>query len=99
MTEALLTIDTFRPHEGSTFVLRATAEHRFDLTLTGVRALGAGSHGSREPFALDFRGPAGAPALAQMTYRLEHEQLGGQEIYLVPVGATAEGADYEAIFT
>ncbi len=94
-----LTIDTFRPHAGSTFVLHATPEHRFELALIGVRALGSGSHGSREPFALDFRGTAGAPTLAQQTYRLSHEELGDQEIFLVPVGVTPEGADYEAIFT
>jgi hypothetical protein len=99
VTDDLLTIDSFRPHEGTTFVLHATAEHRVDLTLAGVRALGPGSHGSREPFALDFRGPADAPVLAQMTYRLTHEQVGEQEIFLVPVGVTPAGADYEAIFT
>ena len=94
-----LTIDSFRPHEGSTFVLHAAPEHRFELALTAVRALGAGGHGSREPFALDFRGPPGAPVLAQQTYRLVHDELGELDVFLVPVGVTPEGADYEAIFT
>lgn len=98
MTEALLTIDSFRPHEGSAFVLHAAGEHRFDLVLTGVRALGAGFGDRDTAFALDFRGPA-APVLAQGSYRLSHEQAGEHEIFLVPVAATPEGADYEAIFT
>lgn len=97
MLEAI-TIDTFRPHEGSAFVLEDPNREPVELRLTEVRSLGESS-GQREPFALLFRGPPGAPVYAQQTARLVHTELGALEIFLVPVAATADGADYEAIFT
>ena len=92
------TIDTFRPLTDGSFVLRA-GDAELPLVLTEVRALGA-QHpmGTRSPFALLFRGPAD-PVLAQATYVVEHPELGAPELFLVPVGRTDAGAEYEAIFT
>lgn len=61
-----------------------------------TRAQGAGER--RLPFGLVFRGPRD-PVLPQRIYRLEHETLGAQEIFLVPIRRDGEGTDYEAIFT
>lgn len=70
------------------------------LTLIEANPLGsAGGHGAgRAPFSLIFRGPS-APVLPQAIYRLEQEEMGGVEIFLVPVGPASEGMRYEAIFT
>ena len=52
----------------------------------------------RNPFSLRFAGPA-EPFLPQRTYTLQHETLGTLEIFLVPIGRTANGFIYEAVFT
>lgn len=96
MTE-LITIDAFRGREGETFVLHATPDLRFDLTLDHVRALNQGA-GNREPFSLEFRGPTD-PVLAQRIFRFTNEGLGELEIFIVPIGVDADGARYEAVFT
>jgi hypothetical protein len=93
-----LTIDSFRPHGGSVFTLDDAERGPVELTLAEVRSLGEQS-GEREPFALLFRGPPGAPVYGQQTVRLQHEQLGELGIFIVPVGNGPDGADYEAIFT
>ncbi|HEX2163867.1 MAG TPA: hypothetical protein VHM02_07950 [Thermoanaerobaculia bacterium] len=61
-----------------------------------TRADGAGER--RQPFGLVFRGPRD-PVLPQRIYRVEHDALGAQEIFLVPIRRDGEGTDYEAIFT
>ena len=55
------------------------------------------SDGSREPFALLFRGPK-TPVLPQRMYRFDFEQLGAVEIFIVPIGPDDFGMQYEAIF-
>jgi hypothetical protein len=57
-----------------------------------------GPAGRREPFSLLFRGPR-SPWAPQGSYRLEHEQLGTLELFLVPLGPDADGMRYEAVFT
>ena len=39
------------------------------------------------------------PALPQRIYRLEHAELGGLDLFLVPIGRDASGITYEAVFT
>jgi len=50
-----------------------------------------------EAFSLFFDGPA-VPFLQQRTYVLQHAVLGELEIFLVPVGRTPGGFQYEAVF-
>jgi hypothetical protein len=53
----------------------------------------------REPFALVFTGPTEA-SLDQRTYRLDHQQMGSLEIFLVPIGPGPGGLPrYEAVFS
>ena len=51
----------------------------------------------REPFSLEFlsRLPHHAP---QQTFTVEHEQMGTFDLFLVPLGPSAEGHRYEAVF-
>jgi hypothetical protein len=50
-----------------------------------------------ERFSLFFEGPP-EPALPQATYMFEHERMGQQAIFIVPVARTAEGFRYQAVF-
>jgi hypothetical protein len=50
-----------------------------------------------EHFSLLFRGPA-AVLLPQATRALANERLGEVDIFLVPIGADADGTYYEAVF-
>ena len=94
-----VTADTFSPAVGEAFTLEAGDAGRLQLSLVEVRSLGhARPEAQREPFALLFRGPAD-PVLPQATYRLARDGIGELDIFLVPVARTAEGTDYEAIFT
>jgi hypothetical protein len=68
------------------------------VRLVEVRSLGAARAGSREPFALEFRGDASV-RLPQHVYALSHAQLGTMEIFLVQIAADSTGAYFEAVFT
>jgi hypothetical protein len=37
--------------------------------------------------------------LPQATYRFEHETIGAFDLFIVPVGRTAQGVSYEAVFS
>lgn len=50
-----------------------------------------------ERFSVCFDGPADA-FLPQATYRLEHEQLGAHDIFLVPIARNEVGFRYRADF-
>lgn len=51
-----------------------------------------------ERFSLYFLGP-GDFYLPQRTYRMEHDQLGALEIFIVPVGIQDNRYQYEAVFS
>ncbi|MDQ3280926.1 MAG: hypothetical protein M3Q69_05905 [Acidobacteriota bacterium] len=96
-----LTLESFTPHVGSSFwavfpnggkvelVLRQ-AERRMESELARLK---------RTAFALYFDGPR-SYLLNQGAYTIEHELFPEpQEIFLVPIGQTAEQYQYEAVFT
>jgi hypothetical protein len=99
-----LTVDVFRPRVGDRFRVCPTPESRLDAELVEARALGgsasppAGHPGRRIPFSLLFRTAAGS-VMPQRIYRVEHDEIGPYDIFLVPVGKDATGVLYEAIFT
>jgi hypothetical protein len=98
-----LTVDTFAPAVGDVFVLEHGEGGPLELELREARLIDAGApavgaDGARAPFSLLFRGPLD-PVLPQQIHRLRHHALGALEIFIVPVARTAEGVDYEAIFT
>jgi hypothetical protein len=97
-----LTIGDFSPHLGGRFVLRINALQSIELELIEATPLGRkGSRPShlaqREPFSIVFRASKGA-ALPQQIYHLEHEQMGGFDVFLVPIGMDKDGLRCEAIF-
>jgi hypothetical protein len=93
----LLTLDRFRPAVGEPFVVCDDRVDGLALVLAEARSLGPG-YADREAFALLFHGPR-EPLLPQATYRLANERVGEHDIFIVPVGRTADGLEYEAIFT
>jgi hypothetical protein len=97
-----LTVEDFRPTVGQAFSLQAGDATELTLTLVDARLIDPGSapasDGHRSPFALDFRGPTD-PILPQATYRLENTAVGVLEIFVVPIGRSDAGTNYEAIFT
>jgi hypothetical protein len=69
------------------------------LELARVTGPGQTSGGeARQAFSLLFLGPLSPQYLVQHTYRLEHEQMGTLEIFLVPLGPENGRMRYEAIF-
>jgi len=89
----------FVPHLESTFQVSAGGELVFEATLIDVSPMGetVGPNG-RRPFSLVLRGPQDA-APAQAIYRVDHQELGAMDLFLVPIGPDDEGMKFEAVFT
>ena len=102
MLEAL-TAGTFEARIGSTFRIVRDEGPALESELEAVEggggepAAAARAAGLREPFSIVLRGPA-EPLLPQRIYRLEHDELGPLELFLVPIGQDADGTRYEAVF-
>jgi hypothetical protein len=94
------TQEVFERHLKSQFRLRVDGEKVLELELDAVTPFPSISHarGDMERFSLYFRG-SGDFFLPQSTYRLEHDDLGELEIFLVPVERDAKGFRYEAVFS
>jgi hypothetical protein len=92
-------LGTFEPHLGESFRIQKVDSSWAEVTLIEATALGEGAlaEGLRAPFSIVFRGPQN-PLLPQRTYRVEHENLGAFELFLVPIGPDGEGMRYEAVF-
>ena len=94
-----LTVADFERRVGQRFRIGAEEESAgHDGELVEVTAVGEAAPGGRVPFSLVFRGPPGT-VLPQRIYRVDHAELGRLDIFLVPIGADAEGVRYEAVFT
>ncbi|MDQ4070654.1 MAG: hypothetical protein M3203_14455 [Actinomycetota bacterium] len=93
-------ISDFAPRVGERFSIGPVADGlTFDTELVEATVVGeAAGPGSRIPFSLVFRGPAGV-VLPQRIYRVHHPDLGSLDIFLVPIGPDSTGMRYEAIFT
>lgn len=96
------TIQTFSDHVGSTFGIHPDDAGKIDVELISATGLGGGSgeepSGQKQPFSIVFRGP-GDVLLPQGIYRMEHEEIGSFELFIVPIGPGEKGLRYEAIFT
>lgn len=94
------TIDTFSGRVGETFrvVVDETHELRTELVEAHTWGTDDDQRRKRVPFTLVFRGP-GPTVIPQQIYEVQHDELGGMEIFLVPVGSDAQGVRYEAVFT
>ena len=98
------TIDTFAPLTGERFrlhvegrePLETTLESVTEIPVSGWRPDDTAEH--RKPFSLVFLGPPQF-VLPQAIYRFEHDGLGTFEIFIVPIGRTAQGVTYEVVFS
>ena len=89
-------VATFADRLGETFRLHRESGAPLALELIDARGVAADSDG-REPFSIVFRAPA-TPILDQKIRRLEHDELGAFELFLVPIGPDDTGMRYEAVF-
>ncbi len=91
-----MTAKSFDPIVGTqATIVSLDAEVRVELL--EVKQLGSGER-EGGAFSLLWQGPT-APALPQATYRIAHELIGEQDVFLVPVANKTAGIQYEAIFT
>ncbi len=95
MAEARLTRDAFVAALHTKFGLCQDGTKPIELELVHVSDLQ--STPRQEIYAILFRGPLDAP-LPQRIYQLEHERMGTLSIFIVPVGMSAQGYEYEAVF-
>jgi hypothetical protein len=93
-----LTIDDFKDRVGETFTATAADGRTLALTLTSVDELEGRPDAERAPFALKLR-DAAQDHVPQQTLAIEHEQMGGFDLFVVPLGPVPDGMQYEAIFT
>ena len=93
----MLTLEHFEPQLGCQFQIKAEDGGAYPAVLAQVQAGKAGPGQGRVPFSLVFEGPA-HPQLAQQTYQVVHPTLGECAIFLVPIGRSANAAQYEAVF-
>lgn len=92
------TAETFSGHVGSFFRIYPGSGDPLVFELTSVAELGERSSGRRQPFSIVFRAPKDL-LLPQRIYRMEHEEIGTFDLFLVPIGPDEKGLCYEAIFT
>jgi len=83
----------FAPLRGDRFRIAPDDAPAFEVELVEVTEIPREA-GGRAPFSLVFQGGP-SPPLAQRIYRVEHEELGAIEIFLVPIAA----GRYDAVFT
>ena len=97
MDLAEVTAERFAPLQGDRFRVDPGDSPAFDVELISI--LEADHRGpSRSQFSIVFRGGPDPP-LPQRIYRVEHDELGALEIFLVPLGPDDLGQRYEAVFT
>jgi hypothetical protein len=94
-----LTHDDFAGRVGERFTLSAPTGDTLELTLAEATASPEHAQaGRRTPFSLIFHG-ALSPYAPQGTWRVEHEEIGALDVFLVPIGPEGDAMRYEAVFT
>ena len=91
---------TFADRVGESFTIAAPDGDTLELTLAeaSLAPEGHGMPGRRAPFSLIFHGPA-SPYAPQGTWALEHADLEGLELFLVPLGPEGDVMRYQAVFS
>src|ERR687884_1574737 len=87
-----LTVDDFRPLQGDRFRIAPDGAEAFEVELVKVTEIPR-EPGGRAPFSLVFQGGPNPP-LEQRIYRVEHDELGDLDLFLVPIATDR----YEAVF-
>lgn len=98
VVDAVMTVEGFREHVGTRFVLTDPVGAQRLLTLIEADPLPPqdGSPAAA-PFALLFR-EASADVMPQGIYPLTHDHWGSGEIFLAPIAKGPDGVDYSALF-
>lgn len=96
---ATLTEEEFSRHVNTTFRVMLDGAAGPELNLSGVKGYRATTNEQEglERFSVFFSGPA-EHFLPQGNYSLSHDQMGDFVLFMVPVGQSATGVDYEAVF-
>ena len=99
MTEMPLTEEEFSRHLNTNFDVQLGDSQRVGLKLIEVAGYKERPNEEQgmERFSIHFEGPA-ETFLPQGTYTLEHERMGANDIFIVPVSKTADGFSYQAVF-
>lgn len=87
--------DDFAAHLNSTFQIYFLPEEATEAKLVDVSEITKRSR--QESFSILFQGPP-ERIYYQRMMQIEHPELGTGELFLVPVGQTEEGIQYEATF-
>lgn len=99
MTLEDVTVDTFADRVGERFRIIVDDTTTVETQLTSVVPYGGEvAIARRAPFSVVFRGPLDV-VLPQRIYRMEHEEVGALDIFIVPIGPDDEGQRYEAVFS
>lgn len=85
--------DTYAGREGERFWILA-ADRRVEATLSEVTPH---KSGPASGFSVMFL--AQGDILPQATYTLEHDELGGWPLFIVPIARGEQGVSYEAVFS
>lgn len=98
-----LRLSDFEERINELFVVKLPDNETYNLKLIAVRLLGVSerdiaAHG-RESFSLTFENERKNVYLQQGTYALENEKLGVLNLFIVPLGPSPTGMQYEVIFT
>src|SRR5262245_54115618 len=88
------TVDTFSSHLNSKFQMHYGDSQTAELELISVTDVGSSPR--QIQFSLIFLAPETAPVW-QSIYRLDHDELGTLNLFLVPIGKDRQGVQYEAI--
>jgi hypothetical protein len=97
-----LTSANFSPYLNQKFRLSGDLLEPLEVELIEVSDLStkqSTSHSDvkRQPFSIVLVGPA-EPVLHQGMYRVEHNNFGPLDLFLVPIGPNQKGMRYEAVF-
>lgn len=92
-----ITHEMFLDHVAKTFRVHC-GEEVLDVELTEVDVGEAPSvEGLRQPFTLIFRGPK-ERILREGLYKVDHEDVGAFELYVIPIITVGDRQDYQVIF-
>ena len=90
-----LSLSTFTGALNTKFRMHADDEHVVEVEL--VEAVDELAKPGHEVFSLVFSGPRVDP-LSQRIFRLDHDEIGSLELFLVPIAEDAAGVRYQAVF-
>ncbi len=92
---AELSYETFATNLNTTFKIHVDDGEIVQAVLAKISELLISP--GQERFSVVFRAP-NQPFLSQGMRRLEHDQIGAFDLFLVPIGRDEQGIQYEAVF-